>query len=149
MGLSKWSGVHPYLRDRVQLILDVADRYGIKYTVTSGVRSAAKQYELFLSDFAGNVAPPGCSLHQYRLAVDVFFDDPRAQRWYQESARNLGLYPTSNSPTHVQAISPTDWFAFRKGTSWCPDPSFPHPLLTSRLWRTFWSPEGLRFGQDI
>lgn len=124
MSLSKWSNVHRYVSDRVRYILSVADRYGPQYTVTSGFRTPEKQREIWDRRGGWGVAIPGCSLHQYGLAMDVHFADPAWQEWYRASARFLGLHTVSNSPTHVQAIRSTDWFAFRSQKPWCPDPVF-------------------------
>ncbi len=103
--LNPFSGVHPYVKDRVRAILRVADRYGGQYTVTSGVRSRDKQSQLYMEGKTDT--PPGCSQHQWGLAADVQFTGPYAQWWqdyYQRNARNLGLITVQNDPVHVQAI---------------------------------------------
>ena len=90
------------MRARVQPILEVADRYGADYTVTSARRSPAEQEFLWL-DCETNTQP-GCSQHQYGLAIDVAFRDPQWQAWYQRAGQHMGLVTVSRDPVHLQAF---------------------------------------------
>ncbi len=120
--LSKWSGVHPYVTARVRRILDVADHWGGRYTVTSGVRPPAEQREIWLRRRGVGVARPGCSQHQYGLAMDVHFEDQRWQDWFRASARQLGLSTVTSSRPHVQAVPGSTWSNYASSQWWCPWP---------------------------
>jgi len=124
MSLSKWANVNPYVANRVSRILDVADRYGGRYTVTSGYRNIWQQWQLRSDPRGLPVADPGCSQHQYGLAMDVKFDDPWWQNWYLRAARTLGLITIKDDPVHVQAF---DGSNFRRAVSemgLCPHPDY-------------------------
>jgi len=100
--LGKLGSVHPYVRDRVSFILSWADWYGGSYTVTSGLRTESEQLALIR---AGKTStPPGCSQHQYGLAVDVAFSNNLWQEWYLSAARSLGLITVPGDPVHVQTF---------------------------------------------
>jgi len=124
VSLSKWSGVHPYVAERVRYLLQIADRYGSRYTVTSGKRTSAKQQELYRGRGPFPVAQPGCSQHEYGLAMDVSFRDPRWQNWYLEAARIVGLVTVPDDPVHVQAARGSAFRPVVEQMGLCPDPRF-------------------------
>ncbi len=124
MSLSKWSGIHPYVAERVRYLLSLADRHGGRYTVLSGGRSLAKQWELYQAQTTIPAAFPGCSQHQYGLAMDVKFTDPEWQEWYLASARKIGLQTVSFDPNHIQAISRGSFYPFVNQAGLCPNPYY-------------------------
>lgn len=69
----------PRFRPWVQGLLDVGLRYGLNPQVTSTFRSLEEQAQLYREYLAGRhpypVAPPGESLHNYGLAVDIVSRD--------------------------------------------------------------------------
>lgn len=130
--LNPMSGVHPYVKDRVRAILGVSSRYGGRYTVTSGVRSQDKQSQLYMAGTTNT--PPGCSQHQYGLAVDVQFTGANAQwwqEWYLRNARHLGLVTVPNDPVHVQAIPGSSFRTLAVQAGAC----HPQMSLETRQWR--------------
>jgi len=132
MSLSKFAGVHPWVQERVRAILDIADRYGGRYTVTSGVRTKAAQQTLYF-DRKTNT-PPGCSQHEYGLAMDVQFQAPLQAAWqdyYQQGARYLGLTTVPGDDVHVQAF-PGSFFR-----NWAVDARVCNPKMSleTREWR--------------
>jgi len=123
VSISKWVGVHPFVADRVRYILRVADAYGGNHTVTSGVRTAQRQFDIWHDprrDFPA--AFPGCSQHQYGLAMDVKFQKNDWQQWYLASARNLGLTTVPNDPVHVQGVPGATFRDLTSRLNLCPDP---------------------------
>jgi len=106
----------------VRHILRVADQYGGKYTVLSGVRTAAEQFALW--NRPGRLLPtafPGCSQHQFGLAMDVKFENKPWQDWYGASARNLGLTTVPRDPNHVQAVPGATFQNVAAAVGVCPD----------------------------
>jgi len=132
MSLGKLNGVHPYVSDRVRRILAIADQYRAEYTVTSGERTAGQQQRLYF-DHKTNT-PPGCSQHQYGLAVDVKFTGKHEAWWqdyYRRAARHLGLVIVENDPVHVQAIPGSTFRQLAVAARVC----HPQVSLESRTWR--------------
>jgi len=131
VSISKWAGIHPYVSARVKLILDTADRYGGRYSILSGVRTAAKQFELW--NRPGRLTPtafPGCSQHQFGLAMDVQFQNKAWQDWYGASARNIGLTTVSLDPNHVQAVPGSRFQSVAAAVGVCPDPFYQQVAAT-------------------
>lgn len=124
MSLSKWANIHPYLSTRVKFLLGIADRFGGKHTITSGYRSARAQSKLLCDPRAINPVQPGCSQHQYGLAMDVAFSDPRWQDWFGRSASNIGLVRVSGDPVHVQALPGGTFKPVVERAGLCPDPLY-------------------------
>jgi len=111
------------VQDRVRYILDYADRFGPEYSITSGVRTAAEQN--VLRQTAGVFAvEPGCSQHEYALAVDVKFKRADWQEWYLASARNFGLITVRGDPVHVQGVSGGRFREWAVSQGLCPDPQY-------------------------
>lgn len=76
-----YGGLHPTLRTIVKNLPRVSAKYGFRYRVTSAYRSPSKQAALYRQYLAGQtpyvVAPPGTSLHERGLAIDVVSDNPQ------------------------------------------------------------------------
>lgn len=144
MSLSNFGGVHPYVADRVRFLLRIADRYGGQYQVLSGQRTLDKQWELLNTVKDRPVAFPGCSQHNYGLAMDVRFRDPRWQRFFQEAARAIGLVTVAGDPNHVQAIPGN---VFRRETelrNLCPSPGYVNRRNDLTIQRCGWDAVGMR-----
>lgn len=135
LSLSKWTGIHPFVRDRVRYLLRLADRYGGDHRVTSGKRSQAKQWKLYNESRNVPAAFPGCSQHEYGLAIDVQFRDSRWQTWYLDSARRIGLTTVPNDPYHVQALPASVIRPILEGAGRCPSADF--------VGRDYWSPQAV------
>lgn len=79
MSLHRLGGLHPDFRKDVLALLRAAKREELNARITSGFRSEQQQHRLAVS---GNsyfpLAPPGLSLHQYGLEVDIVSDDNAA-----------------------------------------------------------------------
>lgn len=75
-----YSGLHPTLRTIIRNLPAVSREYGFRYRITSAYRSPSKQAWLYQQYLAGKtpyvVAPPGTSLHEKGLAIDVISDRP-------------------------------------------------------------------------
>jgi len=64
--------VHTIIKDKVETMINDAEKEGFCLVVTSGYRSSEKQRSLWeKSNFSDLVAPPNCSEHQTGLAVDL------------------------------------------------------------------------------
>lgn len=120
MTLSKFAGVHPYVTARVRYILGVADRHGARYTVTSGRRTQAAQANLWVKQTRLPAAFPGCSSHEYGLAMDVKFRDPRWQNLFQQVARAIGLSTVPSDEVHVQGLPSSVVVPILKNRGLCP-----------------------------
>lgn len=69
-------GIHPFLLEKVNLVLEDAKSKGIDLRVVSGYRDSKKQQKLYNKGRTtkGHIvtnAPPGLSYHNYGWAVDV------------------------------------------------------------------------------
>lgn len=77
-----FNDAHPQLRPWFQALYEAADRAGLRPRVTSVYRSLAEQQRLYDRYTSGRAAlpaaPPGCSEHNFGLAIDMVVDDPRA-----------------------------------------------------------------------
>lgn len=86
-------------------LYDVAQYYGLRPRVTSGFRSRAEQARLYAAYQRGETrypaAPPGYSLHEYGLAIDMVSEDPAflARVWGGVGGRWGG----SRDPVHYSA----------------------------------------------
>jgi len=124
MTLGRYKNIHPYVRDRVKALLTVVDRYGGRYTVTSGYRPAVRQAELLCSSKAASFVEPGCSQHQYGLAMDVVFDNPLWAAWYEKNAQKLGMPTHGGDHVHVQAVPGAQFRRLASSAGVCPDPDW-------------------------
>lgn len=73
-------GLHPEVRERVAWLLQRAREERLNVTVTSTLRTRAKQEQLYRAWLARGrtglpAAPPGLSTHEYGFAVDLVSDD--------------------------------------------------------------------------
>ena len=101
-------GLDPTMRDiALRHRQRVVDR-GISFRFTSGLRSLARQRELFDSLPPGQVATPGTSLHEIGFAYDI--TGPTANQWdtvgIEGEALGLtwgGRFRTVREPWHFQA----------------------------------------------
>jgi len=105
-------------------LLRIADRYGGKYTILSGYRSLNKQFKLWEAQTSTPAAFPGCSQHNYGLAVDVSFTDNRWQRWFMGNAQKIGLQTVVGDRNHLQVLPGADFRRRAEGSGLCPDPAF-------------------------
>jgi len=136
----------PYLAWAVEYILAVANSYGGTHSITSVNRTAQEQWDLYRRPNSLAVRP-GCSQHQYGLAVDVKFQDPRWQDWYSASARNFGLSTVQGDPVHVQLVPGARFREWAVPQGYCPDPSYAQSILSfdsSMEWKACLS----RFARD-
>lgn len=115
--------IHPWIGERVRYILDYADQWAPTYSVTSGFRTLQEQWELAQSPNY-RAAAPGCSQHNWGLAVDVKFERDDWQQWYLASARNFGLTSVSGDPVHLQAVPGAEFRRWAQSQRLCPHPSF-------------------------
>jgi len=78
-------------RPYVEALLAIANHYRLRPTVTSTYRSIAEQTVLYQAHLRGEhpypVAPPGQSMHNYGLAVDLVSEN---NAWLGEVWRNWG-----------------------------------------------------------
>lgn len=99
-----FSGLHPQLRNLVRNLPRVAAYHGIRYRITSAYRSPKKQAALYKAYLAGTnpypVAPPGTSLHESGLAIDIIADD---QQKLASLLTSAGLFwAGAADPVHFQ-----------------------------------------------
>jgi hypothetical protein len=90
-------------------LLDVAVYYGLNPRVTSAYRSFKEQETLYLRRQRGEhplpVAPPGGSMHNYGLAIDLVSDNNEALgRMWQSLG---GVWGGKADPVHFAA--PRSW----------------------------------------
>jgi hypothetical protein len=116
-------GLHPTVRERAELAVSVATRYGLTVTVTSGYRSWAEQTKLRVQ-YEGCVAQgeavnpnnsnpacrypanePGDSAHNYGFAFDSWV--PEEQWWLWTYIRRwAGFRVPDNDRIHAEV---PDW----------------------------------------
>jgi len=120
------NSVHPWVADRIRYILDYADNWNPRYSITSGVRTAPEQFELYRTPGL-LAAQVGCSQHQYGFATDVSFEDPNWQNWYLASARNFGLITVAGDDVHVQAFLGSTFREVVADLGYCPDRRYHGP----------------------
>jgi len=120
---ARLSVLQPFMSQRIGFILAVAEHYGGKFVITSVNRSAAQQSSLYQAP--GSLAVfPGCSQHQYGLAVDVLFERQDWQNWYLAMSRNFGLTTVDGDPVHVQGVSGARFRESALPLGLCPDPAY-------------------------
>lgn len=104
-------GLNPQVRERAELVLQWANRFGVRPVVTSGFRSWHEQAELrrkFVngeSQFPANI--PGDSAHNFGLAFDSVLPDryrgnPLAEDWWQRVREFYGFGVPSNDTIHAE-----------------------------------------------
>lgn len=76
MSLHRLGSLQPDFRKDVIALLRAAKANGLNARITSGFRSVDQQRQLYRSgDSYFPVAPPGFSLHQHGLEVDIVSED--------------------------------------------------------------------------
>ena len=106
-GLSKINGTHPDLQPWFHWLVRLAVAQGWDVDVTSGFRSMEEQERLYNRWKQGlqslHVARPGCSQHNYGLAVDMViagdFWGPRQKALGFEWSRQGGQWSVAD-PVH-------------------------------------------------
>jgi len=104
-------GLHPQVRERAELVLSWANKFGVRPLVTSGFRSFTEQAALrerFLrgeSRFPAN--QPGDSAHNFGLAFDstlpaVWRGNPLAEDWWIRVREFYGFEVPSNDTIHAE-----------------------------------------------
>lgn len=108
-------GLHPMAKLGLEELRAGARRQGLKFTVTSKVRSIDRQFELFKLHAAGDprqrlpVAIPGRSTHNYGLAVDLVADGGR-QAELAKLAQSIGwTWAGPRDPVHFQVATQAAW----------------------------------------
>jgi len=131
---SQLANTNPYFAWAVEYILTYAQRARANFTITSVNRTAQRQWELW--NTPGSFAvQPGCSQHQYGLAVDVSFARDDWQRWWQASARNFGLTTVRGDSVHAQLVPGAEFREWASSHGLCPDPSFQRIVASSGFQR--------------
>jgi hypothetical protein len=107
------TGVHPEVRFWAEVALDVADRFDVPVSVTSGFRSLDDQarlralWEAGLSRFPAN--RPGDSSHNFGLAFDSQVS-PQHQALWDRIRQLVGFELLQNDEVHAQVPG---WRRFR------------------------------------
>lgn len=74
------ANLHPQVLRVVRALPKISKAYGVPTKITSAYRSPQKQLQLYKRYLAGQmpyvVAPPGKSLHEKGLAIDIVTPDP-------------------------------------------------------------------------
>lgn len=131
------AGLHPSLRTIARNIPRAAAAIGFRARVTSGYRDPRKQAWLYNEYLAGRtpyvVAPPGSSLHERGLAIDVVSTDTDS---LVTLLTNAGLrWAGPSDPVHFSAFgAPTRSYA-QKGArqSWAEGPGSSIPSWATYL----------------
>jgi len=104
-------GLHPQVRERAELVLSWANKFGVRPLVTSGFRSFSEQaalHERFLrgdSQFPAN--RPGDSAHNFGLAWDAVLPsrwrgNPLAEDWWIRVREFYGFDVPGNDTIHAE-----------------------------------------------
>jgi hypothetical protein len=105
-------GLHPEVRKRVAQLLQDARDERIAVTVTSTVRTRAKQEQLYRAWIQRGqtglpAAPPGYSTHEYGFAVDMVPSD--LQRFVQLAECNGLHWAGEGDRVHFDPFGPAAW----------------------------------------
>lgn len=110
---SSLEGLSPILRSRLEKAIAAAEQQGVRITITSGRRSAAKQRQLLREAIEryGSyraatrwVLPPEDSAHVKGTAVDV--GPAVAQQWLNKNGWRYGICRRyDNEPWHFEALT--------------------------------------------
>lgn len=122
------NSVHPWLKERLVWLKEVAKIAGGKQNLISGRRSLSTQRELYNSTVDRPVAYPGCSQHNYGFAADAdweliiqdttptifglpipklpasvrVFSQQETNSFMESAARSVNLQVVSRDPGHLQ-----------------------------------------------
>jgi len=101
------AGVHPALKERIVWVRAIAsEHYRVRSEITSGLRTRSSQERLYKNPEGYPVARPGCSSHEYGLAVDMVADSQWGQGALRWLAAAVGLYSPQNDPIHFALFDP-------------------------------------------
>ena len=100
-------GVDPRLQFYAEQLIAWAALAGLGPRLTGGRRSYAEQKKLYARYRAGRsalpAAPPGKSLHEYGLAVDIIANSPQALNTLGNVWRSWGLtWRAPSDPVHFE-----------------------------------------------
>lgn len=100
------------VRPRAAAFLRALEQHGIRYQVTSTLRTVARQQQLYAAWRAGRnrypVALPGRSTHNYGLALDLVHDGN--QQTVTALARRAGLvWFGAGDVVHYDVFGPSLW----------------------------------------
>ena len=83
-GILRSGKIHPELARRVESLLIRADQEGLDLMVQQGFRDNEEQQKIFDNGSGVTHAPAGFSFHNYGLAGDIVFRDPKGQPSWSE-----------------------------------------------------------------
>ena len=104
-------GLHPQVRERAELVLRFANRFGVRPVVTSTYRSFLEQDQLRRAFLAGESSfpanRPGDSAHNFGLAFDSVLPAglrgvPRFERGWKSIREAAGFAVPSNDDIHAE-----------------------------------------------
>jgi len=149
------NSVHPWLKERLLWLGEVARISGGDQTYLSGTRSLDSQFQLYETVVDRPVAYPGCSQHNYGFAADVkwgffiqsvpttifgfpipkvptsvrIFSQQETNDFMESAARSVNLTTVSRDPGHLQIYPGSTFRNWAVGRGLCnPNPPLP-------LWR--------------
>lgn len=153
------NSVHPWLRERLEWLGEVARISGGDQTLISGSRSTTEQLELYNTVSERPVAYPGCSQHNYGFAADVkwgffiqsntakvfgipipkmpssvrVFTQQETNSFMESAARHVNLQTVSRDPGHLQIYPGLTFRNWSVGRGFCnPNPPSPPRFLKAR-----------------
>ncbi len=152
------NSVHPWLKERLVWLGEVARIAGGDQTLISGRRSLERQRQLYDTVVDRPVAFPGCSQHNYGFAADVkwgliiqsntanifgipvpkmpssvrVFSPQETDDFMESAARYVQLQTISGDPGHLQIYPGATFRNWSVGRGLC-NPNPPRPLALSRL----------------
>ncbi len=99
-------GLTEPFKSTVELLLSDLRSSGVRFHVTSGRRTRAEQTRLYTEFLSGRsrlpAAPPGSSLHELGLAVDLVFESVPEWLAVAEVAPLYGLLWRRSDPVHFE-----------------------------------------------
>jgi len=148
------NSVHPWLKERLIWLGEVAKISGGDQTLISGSRSLSEQQVLYDQVFDRPVAFPGCSQHNYGFAADVkwgffiqnvparifgipiprapstvrIFSQQETNDFMASAARSVSLQTVSGDPGHLQIYPGSTFRNWAVGRGFC-NPNPPQPLI--------------------
>ena len=139
MNLAMRGQLNPWLVERIQWIEDMVDYYGGSAIYLSGFRTWREQADLYSKRWRSSrpVARPGCSQHQFGMAVDVAFgarfpdavDIGTFERFARDLAVHVDLVTVSNDPGHFQVWPAWEFIQMARQAGFCPSANTRNPRL--------------------